>query len=52
MNNLELSFTFLDKGSFVDVGLNEITREKSERLNQDFISHKNKNKWNLLYFTN
>jgi hypothetical protein len=33
MNNLELSFTFLDKGCFVDVGLNEITREKSERLN-------------------
>ncbi len=27
MNNLELSFTFLDKGYFVDVRLNEITRE-------------------------
>ncbi len=27
MNNLELSFPFLDKGYFVDVGLNEITRE-------------------------
>ncbi len=27
MNNLELSFPFLDKGCFVDVGLNEITRE-------------------------
>lgn len=27
MNNLELSFTFLDKGYFVDLGLNEITRE-------------------------
>ena len=27
MNNLELSFTFLDKGYFLDVGLNEITRE-------------------------
>ena len=33
MNNLELSITFLDKGCFVDVGLNEITREKSEGLN-------------------
>ncbi len=27
MNNLELSFPFLDKGCFVDVELNEITRE-------------------------
>ena len=27
MNNLEVSFPFLDKGCFVDVGLNEITRE-------------------------
>ena len=33
MNNLEVSFPFLDKGCFVDVGLNEITREKSDRLN-------------------
>tara|TARA_B110000263_G_scaffold190928_1_gene168765 strand:+ start:42 stop:221 length:180 start_codon:yes stop_codon:yes gene_type:complete len=59
MNYLELSFSFLDKGGFadiVDVRLNEIEfeiiREKSERLNLKFISHKNKNKWNLLHFTN
>ena len=59
MNDLELAFTFLEKGYFadiVDVRLNkiefEIIREKSERLNLKFISHKNKNKWNLLHFTN
>ena len=59
MNYLELSFTFPEKGDFsdiVDARLNEIEfeiiREKSERLNLKFISHKNKNKWNLLHFTN
>ena len=59
MNYLELSFTFLEKGDFadiVDARLNEIEfaiiREKSERLNLKFISHKNKNKWNSLHFTN
>ena len=59
MNYLELSFTFPEKRDFadiVDARLNEIefeiTREKFERLNLKFISHKNKNKWNLLHFTN
>ena len=59
MNYLEISFTLLEKGDFadiVDARLNEIefeiTRGKSERLNLKFISHKNKNKWNLLHFTN
>ena len=56
MNYLEFSFTLIDKGDFVDERLNEIEfeiiREKFERLNLKFISHKNKNKWNLLHFTN
>lgn len=59
MNYLELSFTLLEKGYFigiVDERLNEIEfeikREKFERLNLKFISHKNKNKWNLSHFTN
>ena len=59
MNYLELLFTLPEKGDFadiVDARLNEIEfeiiREKSERLNLKFISHKNKNKWNLLHFTN
>ena len=59
MNYLELSFPLLEKGDFADIvdeRLNEIEfeiiREKSERLNLKFISHKNKNKWNLLHFTN
>ena len=58
MNYIESSFTFPDEGNFTDiiVILNEIEfeiiREKSERLNLKFISHKNKNKWNLLHFTN
>ena len=30
----------------------KIIREKSEELNLKFISHKNKNRWNLLHFTN
>jgi len=30
----------------------EIIREKAESLGLSFISHKNKNKWNLLHFTN
>ena len=49
----------LEKGDFTDIvdeRLNEIEfaiiREKFERLNLKFISHKNKNKWNLLHFTN
>jgi len=56
MNYIELSFTFSDEVDFTDAGLDEIKfeiiREKSERLNLKFISHKNKNKWNLLHFTN
>ena len=59
MNHLELSFAFLEKDNFADIidaRLNEIEfeiiRGKSERLNLKFISHKNKNKWNLLHFTN
>ena len=59
MNYLEISFTLLEKGDFADIvdeRLNEIEfeiiREKFERLNLKFISHKNKNKWNLLHFTN
>jgi len=59
MNFLELSFTFPEKVYFaniVDERLNkiefEIIREKFEKLNLKFISHKNKNKWNLLHFTN
>ena len=30
----------------------EIIREKAESLGLSYISHKNKNKWNLLHFTN
>ena len=30
----------------------EIIREKAESLGLSFLSHKNKNKWNLLHFTN
>jgi len=30
----------------------QIIRKKSESLNLNFISNKNKNKWNLLHFTN
>ena len=30
----------------------EIIREKAESLGLSFISHKNKNKWNLLHFIN
>ena len=30
----------------------QIIRKKSKSLNLNFISHKNKNKWNLLHFTN
>ena len=30
----------------------QIIRNKSESFNLNFISHKNKNKWNLLHFTN
>ena len=59
MNYIELSFTFPEKGGFADIvnaRLNEIEfeiiRGKSERLNLKVISHKNKNKWNLLHFTN
>ena len=59
MNYLAWSFNFPEKGDFadiVDARLNEIEfaiiREKSEMLNLKFISHKNKNKWNLLHFTN
>lgn len=50
MNYIELSFTFSDEVDFTDAGLDDITREKSESLNLKFISHKNKNKWNLLHF--
>ena len=56
MNYLKLSSSFSEKENIVDAGLNEIEfeiiREKSERLNLKFISHKNKNKWNSLHFTN
>ena len=58
MHYIELSFTFPDEGNFTDIVviLNEIEfeiiRGKSERLNLKVISHKNKNKWNLLNFTN
>ncbi len=59
MNYIELSFTFPEEMNFVDIvdaRLNEIEfeiiREKFERLNLKFISHKNKNKWNLLHFIN
>ena len=30
----------------------QVIRNKSESFNLNFISHKNKNKWNLLHFTN
>jgi hypothetical protein len=59
MNYIELSFSFPEEGDFADIvaaRLNEIEfeiiREKSEELKLKFISHKNKNRWNLLHFTN
>ena len=44
MNYIELSFAFSNKLDFTDAEINNITSEKTESLNLNFILHKNKNK--------